>query len=306
MKSGHATAAGLAGIAAIVQRLGVLLAAGVAPSAAWDYLGDQRIAPAVARIVAAGGAVPDAIVESSRAAPIEERSIWCGVAAAWAVATDAGAPLAATLLELSTSIRDIAQSKREIAVALASPTATARLVLALPAVGLIFGTLLGFNTLGTLLTTPIGWTCLALGGALLVAASRWNRRMVRSAQPREHTPGLELDLLAIAVSGGGALDRARASVSEALDHYGGAVPGANSAVDGVLELSRRAGVPAAALLRSEAAELRRTARAEVAERAQTLSVRLMIPLGVCVLPAFMLLSVVPLVVTVFSSTNLKL
>lgn len=296
----------LTAVAATVQRLGVLLAAGVPPGAAWRYLGDEAVPASVAELAGTGVAIPDAIVESCAAASTEERQLWGSVAVAWAVATSAGAPLAATLLELSMSIRDLAQSQRDIAVALASPAATARLVLALPGVGLMFGALLGFNTVGTLVTTPVGWSCLVVGGTLLVLASRWNRRMLRSAQPRQQTPGLELDLMAIALSGGGAIDRARASVAEALARYGGEWATSDAAVDGVLELSRRAGVPAAGLLRSEASELRRASRAEVAESAQALSVRLMIPLGVCVLPAFMLLSVVPLVTSVFASTAVKL
>lgn len=296
----------LTAVAATVQRLGVLLAAGVPPGAAWRYLDDDAVPASVSALAGSGVAIPDAIVESCAAASTEERQLWGSVAVAWAVATSAGAPLAATLLELSMAIRDLAQSQRDIAVALASPAATARLVLALPGVGLLFGALLGFNTVGTLVTTPVGWSCLVVGGTLLVLASRWNRRMLRSAQPRQQTPGLELDLMAIALSGGGAIDRARASVSEALARYGGEWATPDAAVDGVLELSRRAGVPAAGLLRSEASELRRASRAEVAERAQALSVRLMIPLGVCVLPAFMLLSVVPLVITVFASTAVKL
>ena len=296
----------LSSIAALVQRLGVLLAAGTAPGTAWGYLAEGGIAESVARSSATGTAIPDAILVASSMLAERERRIWGAVAAAWAVATDAGAPLAPTLLELSNSIRDLAQSEREIAVALASPTATARLVLVLPIVGLVFGSLLGFNTLGTLFTTPLGWICVLLGGGLLFASSRWTKRMVRSARPRQHTPGLELDLLAIAVGGGGALDRARASVSAALATYGGGELEAESSMDAVLDLSRRAGVPAAALLRSEATEFRRNARAEVAERAQALSVRLMIPLGLCVLPAFMLLSVVPLFVAVLGSSSVRL
>lgn len=295
----------LAEIAAIIQRLGVLLGAGVTPASAWGYLGGSGVPASVTRLVAAGAPIPDAILESSAAAASGERQLWGAVAAAWSVAATAGAPLAATLLELSGSIRDLAQSQRDLAIAVASPTATARLVLVLPGVGLVFGGLLGFNTLGTLVTTPVGWCCLGGGGGLLLLASRWNRHMLRSAQPRRQTPGLELDLLAIAVSGGGAIERARATVSDALGRYLGEWPETEPAIEDVLELSRRAGVPAAGLLRSEATELRRTIRAEVAERAQALSVRLMIPLGVCVLPAFMLLSVVPLIITVFAATRLK-
>jgi tight adherence protein B len=298
-------------VARVVQRLAVLLAAGVAPAAAWSYL-DEPVVASVAAAAGAGESIPQAISSVASGVSAGGRahagaandSAWRGLAVAWAVATDAGAPLAPTLREFAASLRDLAQAEREIAVALAAPTATARLVLVLPAIGILFGMLLGFNTIGTLFTTPIGWVCLVLGGGLMVAATRWNRRMVRRASVTDRAPGLEFDLVAIAVSGGGSLDRARASVESALSRFSpGAITG-DVGVEGVLDLSRRAGVPAAELLRSEATERRREARAEAQERAERLSVRLMIPLGVCVLPAFMILSVVPLLVAVVSSTNI--
>jgi tight adherence protein B len=304
-----AGAPNVAQVAAVVQRLAVLLAAGVAPAAAWGYLREGELASRIAAGASAGDSIPDAIVAAVREAPATEALAWRGLATAWAVAGDAGAPLAPTLREFALSLRDLAQAQREITVALAGPVATARLVMALPVVGLLFGIVLGFNTLGTLFTTPPGWACLGLGGTLMFVASRWNRRLVRSAQPRDLTPGLEFDLVAIAVSGGGALDRARASVAAALERYSLARPGIGTkdaaGIEAVLDLSKRAGVPAAELLRSEATERRRSARAEVQERAQALAVRLMIPLGVCVLPAFMVLGVVPLLITVIESTSVK-
>jgi tight adherence protein B len=304
--------ADVAGVAAVVHRLAVLLAAGVAPAAAWGYLRESELVSQVAASVSRGQSVPDAIIVALESSPPAEEQAWRGLATAWAVATDAGAPLAPTLREFASSLRDLAQAQREIAVALAAPVATARLVMALPLVGILFGVVLGFNTLATLFASPIGWTCLALGGGLMLLAAGWNRRMVRSAQPRDLTPGLQFDLVAIAVSGGGALDRARASVDSSLAHYCPAAttamataPTVRDGVDAVLELSQRAGVPAADLLRSEATECRRSARAEVQERAQALSVRLMLPLGTCVLPAFMIVGVVPLVVTVVESTRVS-
>ena len=75
-----------------------------------------------------------------------------------------------------------------------------------------------------------------------------------------------------------------------------------TAADRVLDLAVRAGVPAAELLRSEADQLRRDARTAGQRRAVTLGISLLVPLGVCVLPAFMLLGVVPLLVTVLSTT----
>jgi tight adherence protein B len=294
----------VAAIAAVVQRLAVLLAAGVAPVAAWGYLSEGEVSARIAA-AASGGRIPEAIIGVVEALPPPEALAWRGLATAWAVALDAGAPLAPTLREFAASLRDLAEAQREIAVALAAPVATTRLVMALPVIGLFFGFVLGFNPIGTLVTTPAGWACVVVGGGLMLAASRWNRRLVRSAQPRDLTPGLEYDLVAIAVAGGGALDRARRSVALAMEQYGAGVRQDEAGIDSVLDLSRRAGVPAAELLRTEATERRRSARAEVRQRAEALSVRLMLPLGVCILPAFMLLGVVPMLLTVIGSTSVS-
>ena len=311
------TASDLGAVAAVVQRLAVLLAAGVPPPAAWGYLREGAVADRVAQLVdpaRAGPAatehalsVPDAIVVAVDGRPEEEASAWRGLATAWSVATEVGAPLAPTLRDFSRTLRSLTQAQREIRTALAAPAATAKMVLALPAVGLLFGMALGFNTLGTLLTTPVGYGCLVVGGLLLFAASRWNRALVRSARPRDLTPGLEFDLTAIAVTGGGAFDRARSTVAAALASFGVARDAADTqridaGVEAVLDLSRRAGVPAAELLRSEAGEERRNSRAAVQAHAASLSVKLMLPLGLCILPAFMVLGVVPLLITVVTST----
>jgi tight adherence protein B len=296
----------LAAIAAIVQRLAVLLKAGVPPAAAWGYLSDGALTDAVASASLNGDALPEAIVEAAaHHAAAREQDAWNGLATAWAVATDAGAPLAPTLRDFAESLRGLSQAQREIAIALAAPKATARLVLALPLVGVVFGVLLGFDTLGTLFTTLPGWVCVLVGSGQMLVAWRWNRRLVGRAQPDNLTPGLGFDLLAIAVSGGGSPDRARAAVTAALSRFGLAAVADDPGIDDTLELSVRAGVPAAELLRSEAREHRRDALATAQADAQALSVRLMIPLGVCVLPAFMILSVVPLLLAVLGQTSLS-
>jgi tight adherence protein B len=296
----------LAAIAATVQRLAVLLGAGVAPAAAWGYLRQGKLTGEIASVGREGGPVAEAIATAGvRYATPGEQDAWRGLAAAWAVATDAGAPLASTLRDFAESLRGLSQARREIAIALAAPRATARLVLVLPIVGILFGVLLGFNTLATLFTTPAGWICLVIGSVLMLAAWRWNGRLVSRATPRDVTPGLGFDLLAIAVSGGGSIERARATVAHtlALFELGALID--EPAIDSTLELSTRAGVPAAELLRSEARERRRDALAAAQTAAQALSVRLMVPLGVCVLPAFMVLSVVPLLLAVLGQTSLS-
>ena len=119
------------------------------------------------------------------------------------------------------------------------------------------------------------------------------------AWPGELTAGLHADLIAIAVSGGGALDPALRAASAALDRFG--IPEGQEA-DAAVELSRRAGVPAAELLRSEAVEARRNARARAELAAEALAVKLMLPLGLCILPAFLALGVVPMLIAVISAT----
>lgn len=295
----------------MVQRLGVLLAAGVAPVSGWAYIADAARGSAAtgARRVADAAARGDSISEAIVAVAGSRRTdatAWRGLAAAWVVASDAGAPLAATLAELAASLRSLAQNQRDLETALAGPAATARMVMVLPVVGILFGMALGFDSLRILFTTPPGLVCLALGSVLMLLAQLWNQRLVRRARPVHLTPGLALDLMAIAVSGGASLSRARRVVADARETCGIGNDGSAAAIEEVLELSRRAGIPAAALLRSEATESRRTARSAGERRAATLAVTLMLPLGLCILPAFMLLGVAPLLIAVISSTVIGL
>lgn len=286
-------------VARAAQRLAVLLGAGVAPATAWQYLDDAPTTAAIATRVENGTPVTAAILEQAHGAT---RDAWAGLAAAWQVASDAGSPLAPTLRAFAASLRAFAAASRSAETALAAPVATARMVMVLPAVGVLFGLALGFDVLGTLFATPPGLICLALALLLMFAAWRWNRRLVAAAQPTELTPGLRAELTAIAVSGGASIDRALDSVAQALSASGLDLEAQRGEVAIVFDLSRRAGVPAAELLRSQAQESRREAASAADRRASVLAVRLMLPLGICILPAFMLLGVAPLLLAVVSST----
>lgn len=317
---------GLDEVAAVVHRLAVLLAAGVAPASALGHLaaasdstgrGDarrRRLLRAVALAAGRGGDVTEAILEGApasrrtggraprRADPGEETA-WAALAASWRVAADAGAPVAAALGESAESMRELARARRDIDVALAGPAATGRVVGALPLVALAFGSLLGFDVWGVLTGTVPGMVCLGAGLALMLAARAWTRRLVRSADPGDPAPGLALDLLAVALAGGGSIEGGRSCVVDALEECGlGGGGRALEAADPVLALSAAAGVPAGRLLRSEAALVRARAATHARERAARLGATLMLPLGVCVLPAFLLLGVAPMVVSVLLST----
>ncbi|PPF82188.1 hypothetical protein C5B96_09545 [Subtercola sp. Z020] len=306
-------------VAAIVQRLAVLLEAGVAPQSAWSYLpSGERVArggrlsaaarrhahivETIARAISLGAPADAAIAVASRAADARTASAWRAVAAAWHVADESGAPNAPCLRDMAGSLRDIGHTQRTVDVALAAPIATTRLMTALPVVALGFGALLGFDTLHTLSATVPGFACLVAGSALLLLARLWNRRLVRAATPAAVTTGLGVELMAVAMGGGVSLASARRLTENTLLDFDLGEPDSMTVIDAIVELSHRAGVPAAELLRSEGRQLRREAQAAGQKVAAALSIRLMLPLGLCVLPAFMLLGVAPLLLAVISST----
>ncbi|WP_243224580.1 type II secretion system F family protein [Microbacterium sp. CIAB417] len=280
--------------AVTVRMLAVLLQAGAAPLAAWRHLaatGDARAARVVARCEAGQ---PLAVAIES------EGGAWRDVASAWEIAAHVGAPLADVLRSLAETLQDAAAAADDVRIALAEPAGTARLLLWMPPFGLLLGFALGFDTLTVITTHPIGIACV-VGGLLLVLAARlWTAKLVRSAQPDARTPGMHTELVAVALAGGVSIERALRLVADSPS--GGSA--ASTRTGGVLELSRAAGVPAIELLRASSAQERQDARIAGRLRAARLSSRLLIPLGVCTLPSFLLLGVAPLLLSVLASTPL--
>lgn len=276
-----------------VLRVAVLLQAGIGPTAVWRHLAETKdaAAVAVATRIAAGDDVPTAIGSLAG---------WEQVAAAWRIAETVGAPLADSLRGIAAALQDAARIRDEVQVALAEPAGTARLMSWLPLVAVALGAALGFDTVRTLVGDPLGLACAAGGVALILAARGWNRRLVRRADPDGAVPGLGADLMAIALSGGVSIDRAERIVTAA-----GADP-PDDETRSILTLSHSAGVPAAELLRAAASLARHRSRTDGRMRAARLSSKLLVPLGVCTLPAFLLLGVAPMLLSVLSTTPLSL
>lgn len=95
-----------------------------------------------------------------------------GVAACWEVAQGSGAGLATSLGTLAESARETERVRGELRAGLAEPRATALVLAALPALGLLLGTMLGAQPLGWLLGSPMGIAVLA-GGLGLEAVGTW-------------------------------------------------------------------------------------------------------------------------------------
>ncbi|WP_030163483.1 type II secretion system F family protein [Spirillospora albida] len=103
------------------------------------------------------------------------------LAACWRVGSERGGTLAAVLDGLAAALRDEEAQRQEVTVQLAGPRATARLLAALPLVGLAMAAAMGARPLGFLFGTLPGLACLLTGVALNLAGLYWTRRMARSA-----------------------------------------------------------------------------------------------------------------------------
>jgi len=284
-------------VAEVVRTLAVLLQAGAAPLTAWRHLAESGSTDAVQVLaeVEQGRALVDAIRARG--------GTWRLVGAAWGIAATVGAPSGEVLRAIAAALEQAGEIRAEISVALAEPAGTARLMLWLPLVGLLLGTALGFDTVTMLLTQPAGWICLVAGLGLLLIARAWTRSLVRGAAPAAGVPGIRAELLIVALAGGTAIPRARALVEQETVAEDDPAT-VEEAIERVLRLSAAAGVPAVELLRAEADRARRDARTAGRTRAARLSSRLLLPLGACTLPAFMLLGVAPLILSVLSTTPL--
>lgn len=284
--------------AALVESLAVLLDAGLTPRMAWTAVAEHRAHPVAARVVAS------LRVQSSCARALREVASTDDlrtIAAAWCVADGSGAPVGHVLRVVSDALRDIAEGEREAEVAVSGPRATARLVSWLPAAGAVLAAALGTDLLAAA-TTAAGVTALAAGAGLMLAGLLWMRALVRRALARPALPGLASELVAVALGGGASAEAACAAARRAAADAG--LPELDdAAARDVLALADSAGAPAVELLTASARRERRVARAEARRKAAVLGVRLMLPLGVCVLPSFLLLAVVPLLLSLLASTT---
>jgi tight adherence protein B len=99
------------------------------------------------------------------------------LAACWDVGVSAGAGLAAVVERVGSALRTAQAHRQEVAAQLAGPRATARMLAALPALGLLMGAALGMRPLDFLLGGVPGLLCLTSGIALDACGLWWTHRM---------------------------------------------------------------------------------------------------------------------------------
>lgn len=232
---------------------------------------------------------------------------WRVLGAAWMLAEVSGAPFAPVLDRIASALRDVEAVARRREVLLTTPRATVSLVSVLPAVAIAAGFFLGFDPLPVFLT-PFGLVLLGSGCCLHLVGLRWIRRLTQRVVSADRVAGLECEMLWVALAGGGAPRGARLQLVDAVSASHAEWVTfeslrAGRALDVALQAAVEAGVPASGMLLEVAAESRAQTQSELEREAERLGVRILLPLASCVLPAFVLLGVVPVVVSLISGTG---
>ncbi|WP_460757011.1 type II secretion system F family protein [Myceligenerans cantabricum] len=289
----------------LVLQVVALLRAGVAPGTAWSRAAGVPVDLA---------GVPDAGALGGLLGTRSARS----VAVATRLALDVGAPLGQVLEAVADSLVRDAEARAEREAAIAGPRTTARVILWLPLAGAGLGWLLGADTVGVATDGGLGSAAVFLGVVLVVAGWVWSARLVALARDRSRGGEIDvqvlLDLLAAALGAGSGVPRALGAVGRAVAGRSGAAleRAADALVLGatwgqawvdapepllpVVRALRGAWVDGAApgeALRAAGQEARRERSAAARTAAARLGVRLVLPLGCCYLPAFVLVGLVP-------------
>ena len=210
------------------------------------------------------------------------------------VAETFGGPVAKTLRRQAEVVAQMAAANRSLEVAFATPKATSRLMLFLPPGGFLFGQLIGLNPVPVIMHNPVAQLSLIVGVALQIAGVFWSRSILKRGRPKLTDSGLVFDLVAIGLRAGLSPLIVQRKLSALV-----AITEADSAELFRLEqMSRRTGAPLENLLLAKAETTRLNAAAAAEAEVAALAVKLMIPLGVVILPAFVLMSVVPIVISI--------
>ncbi|KRD37164.1 hypothetical protein ASE27_06910 [Oerskovia sp. Root918] len=172
---GRRTVAGRS-VRLLVSHVASLVRSGSAPGAAWATAAGVRVdsrgvpdAPDLLAVVGARG---------SGEAPGQVAA----VVAASRLAADVGAPLGAVLESIAQALSAESEARADREASLAGPQATARVLLWLPAVGVLLGAVLGVDPVATALGGGVGSAGLLAGGVLLLVGRRWSGRLVARAR----------------------------------------------------------------------------------------------------------------------------
>lgn len=239
--------------------------------------------------------------------------------------TQVGAPLSEVLLACAKSLNQLEEGMAAQRVAFAGPRLSARVLTALPIVGLCGGELVGLRSLTWLVSSPFGWTVAVVGLGLAAAGHVVSQRMIdqaaRGVQEELQAPVL-CELAVAGLRGGGPVPAVLRSLGVALEdpdfsrvgkelllgaRWGEAwdpMPVRGMLLAQGLQPAWEDGVAPVPLLLQLAADSRQRTVSAAKEAAERLSVKLAVPLGLFLLPSFVLLGLVPVLFTLVGTQGI--
>jgi tight adherence protein B len=195
------------------------------------------------------------------------------------------------------------ENEAKLRVAGAMPKATARLVLLLPLGSTLLGQLLGLGSVAVFFESLPALVSLLIGLLLLISAQAWSQRIINSTNKLQQGNEIVFDAIALCLDAGLPLRQSH-EVSANAFAKNFEIEVADETKSDLAELVRFAelsGAPTAKLLRNCAEESRRQAAYAQAENLERVSIRLLAPLAVFVLPAFVLITVLPITISLITN-----
>ena len=202
-----------------------------------------------------------------------------------ALAFELGAPLVPTLSQLELQLRHEERSAQEVSQAQAVPQATRTLLLWLPLVAFLMSQIMGLASFKGLLH-PAGIIAALLAAALLGLGHKISGKMLATFHEPRPDPTHSLMVLRICLAAGEPLSKIETRLAK-LD---------SSETTNLIELSKQTGAKLVSLIDSELEQLNQKLLSERIEDARRLSVKLLIPLSLTTLPAFLLLTLPPIII----------
>lgn len=223
--------------------------------------------------------------------------------AIWNLAMSSGGAVSGAIQSLGETFSKTARHERDVELAFAGPKATAKLVAWLPGVGLLLAQLFGLAPVNTIFTNPLAFGCVVLGALLMLAGHRWSRSIILKATPKQDDPGLFFDAVRFGMEAGLPLSNSVERAAGVFDQRLAVMPEQQTfeKLERIGELNRSSGASISSLLENEAAARREAQWFAESTKLSKLSVKLMIPLGLVTLPAFVLSSIVPVAISLLSS-----
>ena len=192
-----------------------------------------------------------------------------------------GAPVTRLVRVLQLHADALASSALEVSKAQSVPSATRKLMLWLPGFGLVLGQTLGLDPISAL-STNVGLALFLFGLLLVYVGNEISSRLIIRATSNQEFPAQSLLRFSMLIASGHSLSDAKEQAGLSDQDF--------------LSLCLKTGANLDVVLAHEIQSSVAAFASEQIQKASRLSVTLLVPLGLTTLPAFLIFTVVPMVI----------